>query len=145
MACIPDGMSFAANTVSVNTRHSPECSKRDGRNWKRCNCRKWLYVYVSGEGSRISAGSLPWEQAERVAQAERDRRDPGKKKLQEIKEHGTQKAIAQWPKNITVTDVTDRWIAAQKIASQETAAISGRAAKEYRHGPLPGELRTSRI
>jgi site-specific recombinase XerD len=78
---------------------------------------------------RITANTRSWEQAERAAQAERDGRDPVKKKLQEIEDHEVQKADLRRTKNITVAVATDRWIAAQKIDSAETAAIYNTAAR----------------
>jgi hypothetical protein len=73
-------------TISVFTRHSTECPKSDNPQWKRCNCRKSLYIREGGKTTYVSAKTRSWEQAERIAQAERDKRDPVKVKLQNIAE-----------------------------------------------------------
>jgi hypothetical protein len=123
---------YLQTTVSVFTRHSSDCPKRDDRNWKRCRCRKWLYIFEAGQDRRMTAGTRSWEQTELVARAERDRRDPVKMKLQEIKDHEAQVTAAQRSQSITIADATGRWIAAQKFESEHTAEIYGRAAKRIR-------------
>ncbi len=110
-------------TVSVYARHKAGCSKKEDRNWKRCRCRKWLYIFEDGKPTRVTVNTRSWEQAERAAQVERDRRDPVKKKLQEISEHESRKAASQKAKNITVQVATERWLAAQKLTSRGTATI----------------------
>jgi integrase len=52
--------------VTVFTRHSPTCAHKGKRDYKRCNCRKWLYV----EGSRkpVSAKTRSWETAQTKAE-----------------------------------------------------------------------------
>ncbi|HYV74635.1 MAG TPA: hypothetical protein VFB24_10285, partial [Candidatus Binatia bacterium] len=52
-------------TITVFTRHSDNCPHKHDRYWKRCRCRKWLYV----EGSRkpITAKTRSWADAERKA------------------------------------------------------------------------------
>jgi hypothetical protein len=119
----------ATCTISVFTRHAPDCPKASDRNWKRCKCRKALYIYEDGHDHIVSARTRSWEQAERFAQTERDRRDPVKRKMLEIAEEEAQKAASTKAQNITVKVATDRWLAAQKIASEETAAIYRTAAK----------------
>jgi site-specific recombinase XerD len=119
----------ATTTISVFTRHSPDCPKVSKRDWKRCNCRKAIYIYEDGHDHIVSARTRSWEQAERLAQAERDRRDPVKKKLVEIAEQEARKAALKKVKNITVEDATGRWLSTQKIGSEETAAIYKTAAK----------------
>ena len=60
---------IASFTITVFTRHSAECPKAPNPQWKRCNFR--------GKTAYLSAKTRSWEQAERVAQIERDnRRDP---------------------------------------------------------------------
>lgn len=51
--------------VTVFTRHSSDCARKDDRYSKKCDCRKWLYV----EGSRkpISAKTRSWQEAEKKA------------------------------------------------------------------------------
>lgn len=52
-------------TIDVFTRHSADCPHKDDRYWKRCRCRKWLYI----EGSRkpVAARTRSWEEAQRKA------------------------------------------------------------------------------
>ncbi len=71
-------------TISVFTRHSGDCPKRRDPHWKRCQCRKSLYIREHGKTVYISAKTRSWEQAERVAARERDKRDPVKMELQKI-------------------------------------------------------------
>jgi len=67
-------------------RHSSDCPKRDDPQWKRCNCRKSLYIREGGKTRYLSAQTRSWEQAGRMAQAERDLRDPVQIELQKIAE-----------------------------------------------------------
>src|ERR1035441_501869 len=71
-------------TISVFTRHNEDCPKAADRYWKRCKCRKALYIYEGGRDSTVSARTRSWEHAELFAQTERDRRDPVKLRLQGI-------------------------------------------------------------
>ena len=116
-------------TVTVYTRHTAACPKRTDRYWRRCNCRKALYIYEGGAEQRISARTKSWEQAEKLAQAERDRRDPVKQKLREIEEAEAQRVALLCAKAITVPDATDRWLRAQRWKSKETETIFRCAAK----------------
>ena len=63
---------------------------------------------------------MTWEQAEKLAQTERDRRDPVTQKL---------RVALLCAKAITVPDVTDRWLRAQRWKSKETETIFRCAAK----------------
>jgi hypothetical protein len=49
--------------VTVFTWHAARCPHKNNRYYKRCNCRKWLYV----EGSRkpFSAKTRSWAEAEK--------------------------------------------------------------------------------
>jgi integrase/recombinase XerD len=49
----------------VYVRHSDDCPHKENKFWRRCRCRKW--IYVPGEVRRISAKTRSWEQAEREA------------------------------------------------------------------------------
>jgi hypothetical protein len=75
---------LATFTITPFTRHSPECAKKDNPQWKRCNCRKHLYIYELGKVTYVSARTRSWEQAERVAQSGRDKHDPVKIELAKI-------------------------------------------------------------
>jgi integrase len=103
-------------TVTVFARHSGECKKTDPQ-WKRCNCRKSLYIYANGKVTYRSAKTRSWEQAERVAQAERDSRDPVKLRLREIEAAESAKAAVA----ITVVAALDRWTKGFKDQPPSTA------------------------
>jgi hypothetical protein len=119
-------------TVTVYTRDTADCPKRDDRYWKRCKCRKALYIHENGRDRKVSARTRSWEQAERLAQLERDRRDPAKRLLQEIKEQEVQKRSLQQEKNITVQDASDQWYATKKFKTSKTSSIYGRAARRIK-------------
>ena len=76
----------------------------------------------------MSARTRSWEQAERLAQAERDLRDPVQIALRRIKEQEAAKIAAEKAQNITLAAACDRWIASQKFKSDKTATIYRRAA-----------------
>jgi hypothetical protein len=102
-------------TVTPFTRHSPECPKKDNPQWKRCKCRKSLYIYEAGKVAYKSAKTRSWEQAERVAQAERDARDPVKRELARIAaEEEVKKEAAKIPK-CSIEAALDQWIAGFKV------------------------------
>ncbi|MGD0680416.1 MAG: hypothetical protein ABR990_00080 [Terracidiphilus sp.] len=94
-------------TISVFTRHQPECPKRDDPTWKRCKCCKSLYIYEGGKVRYVSARTRSWEQAERVARAESDKRDPVKQELARIE---AKKAA----KDCSLSDALDQWISGIK-------------------------------
>src|ERR1035437_1326521 len=85
----------ATTTISVYTRHSPDCSKREDPTWKRCNCRKALYIYENGRDRRVSAKTRSWSAAQDLATSELAKRDPVKRALQELKEREEAKAAEE--------------------------------------------------
>src|ERR1700683_795445 len=78
--------SITSFNVSVFARHSVDCPYHKNPQWKRCDCRKSLYIREGGKTTYISAKTRSWEQTELMAQAERDKRDPVKLELQKIAE-----------------------------------------------------------
>lgn len=78
-------------TITVFTRHSGDCSKQNDPQWKRCKCRKSLYIREGGKTRYMSAKTRSWEEAERVARAELDKRDPVKIALQQISANARRK------------------------------------------------------
>jgi site-specific recombinase XerD len=111
-------------TVSVFTRHSADCSYKDNSQWRRCKCRKSLYIREGGKTTYISAKTRSWEEADRVAQAERDKRDPVKVELRRIAlAEASKKAAereAKAAKQIKVEIALDRWIASRKMTPGPT-------------------------
>ena len=73
--------SIANFTITVFTRHTAECPEAGNPQWNRCDCRKSLYIREAGKTTYVSANTPSWDAAERVAQAERDKRDPVKIEL----------------------------------------------------------------
>ena len=119
-------------TVTVFTRHSADCKKSDPQ-WKRCNCRKSLYIYADGKVTYKSAKTRSWETAEKAAQAERDARDPVLMRLKEIADAESAKASGA----ITVEAATDRWLKGFKEQPPSTAkAYRGMTAKVTRWATL---------
>lgn len=108
-----------AKTVSVYTRHSLECPKKDNPQWRRCKCRKWLYIYVDGEDRSRSAKTRSWEEAERQARVIRDSMDSVKQRELELLER-EQAAAAE---AVTLETALDRWLAAKKDQSKGTAIV----------------------
>ncbi|MGB9078161.1 MAG: hypothetical protein WCC26_15075, partial [Terracidiphilus sp.] len=86
-------------TIAVFTRHNDDCSKRKDPTWRRCKCRKSIYIYENGSKSYISAKTRSWEQAERVAQEMRDQRDPIKRAEAKLK-----------ARESLLADALDQWI-----------------------------------
>ena len=107
---------ITTTTVTVFTRHSADCKKTDPQ-WKRCNCRKSLYIYADGKVTYKSAKTRSWETAEKAAQAERDARDPVLLRLKEINDDVSAKTAGA----ITVETATHRWLKGFKVQPSSTA------------------------
>jgi integrase len=133
-------MPRSVTTVSVYTRHSPDCPKKADSTWRRCRCRKYLYIYEGGRAKQVSAKTRTWEKAEKLAEAERARRDPVNIELEKIKEREAQQAAllakqaaAEQEKNTTVDDAVDRWIATLKYKTPQTLATYARAGRRIKN------------
>lgn len=116
---------IATLTISVFTRHSPECPQRDNPQWKRCRCRKSLYFYEDGKARYLSARTRSWEQAERVAQRERDARDPLRKELAKLAAMEEAKKAAAKCREYSIDDALDQWIAGFKAKGATASAYAG--------------------
>jgi hypothetical protein len=46
-------------TITVFTRHSGDCPKRHAPQWKRCQCRKSLYIREHGKTVYVTAKRAP--------------------------------------------------------------------------------------
>jgi hypothetical protein len=89
--------------------------KRDDPQWKRCKCRKSLYIREGGKTRYLSAKTRSWEQAERMAQAERDLRDSVQIELQRIAESEAAKdALRLKP----LGDALEQWLAGMKTPGE---------------------------
>jgi integrase/recombinase XerD len=73
-------------TVSVYTRHSANCSKRQNKEWKDCDCPKSLYVFQDGKNFRISARTRSWKKAEGLKREVEDSLDPVQAQLRRMKD-----------------------------------------------------------
>lgn len=51
-------------TVSVYTRHSETCDRKDDSTWRRCRCMKWLYINENGGRRQVSAKTRSWDRAQ---------------------------------------------------------------------------------
>lgn len=71
-------------TVAVYTRHKPACPNKGNPYWRKCRCRKYLYIYANGASRQISAKTRSWEKAEDEAQKIRDSLDPTKQLQREL-------------------------------------------------------------
>jgi hypothetical protein len=60
---------ISTSTISVFARHSADCPQRENPQWRRCKCRKSLYIYERGKVSYKSAKTRSWKQAEKFPQA----------------------------------------------------------------------------
>ncbi len=105
---------IASFTITVFTRHSEDCPKAANPQWKRCDCRKSLYIREGGKTVYVSAKTRSWEQAERVAQVERDKRDPVKVELQKIAESEAAKEAARQQKTVPLSDALKEWLGRMK-------------------------------
>jgi integrase/recombinase XerD len=117
-------------TVTVFTRHSDDCNKRDNPQWKQCSCRKSLYLYENGKVRYVSAKTRSWEQAEKLAREEMDARDPVKKALKAIEDKEAEKARQAQAKEITIDAALDEWLAGIKRKSRSrTVQLQSLASK----------------
>jgi integrase/recombinase XerD len=106
---------LASLTISVFTRHSADCPKGDESQWRRCRCRKSIYIREHGKTVYLSAKTRSWTEAEEVAQREPDKRNPVKIELQKIAE--TKKALLK-----PIDEALDQWIAGMKSPTETSVA-----------------------
>jgi hypothetical protein len=80
----------------------------------------------------VSAKTRFREQAEKFAQAERDRCNPLGERLREVEGQKAHKSTLQQTQDITVLDATERWVASQRPEMIGTARIYKRASARIR-------------
>jgi integrase/recombinase XerD len=96
-------------TVSVRTRHSDTCSKKDkGGDYRKCNCMKQLRFQKDGKEWFRSAATRSWEKAEDRATEVRDGWDPVKQKLKALEAH---KAAEDDLRLVKIEVALTRWFA----------------------------------
>jgi integrase/recombinase XerD len=71
--------------VTIYARHSSGCSRKSDRYWKRCDCRKWIYVSHDGSDYRFSAAPRSWQQAEGLRAEIFDSLGPDKHELRKLR------------------------------------------------------------
>ena len=95
-------------TIEVYTRHSKDCPDRDrpeGNYWKKCACRKSLYISQPRKKPlRKSANTRSWEAAEDLKRDIQDWLDPVKSELRRLKE-------GAHSKRTTLNDAIDLFLA----------------------------------
>jgi hypothetical protein len=124
----------ATATITVFTRHSPDCPKKDVRYWKRYTCRKALYIYEDGRDRTISAKTRSWAKTDEFAKSEQAERDPLRRKLRQVEAKEEEKRVAASTKNITVTDALNRWIAGlngRRLANSKVHATFARKVQAW--------------
>jgi len=104
-------------TISVFTRHSVNCPSRDKPQWRRCKCRKSIYIREGGKTTCVSAKTRSWDAAELVAKAERDKRDPVTIELQKIAEAEAIREAARLPLLKPLSDALEQWLIGMKSPS----------------------------
>jgi site-specific recombinase XerD len=124
----------STTTISVFTRHAADCPQTNPQ-WKRCRCRKSLYIYEDGKVRYKSAKTRSWEQAERVAQAERDLRNPVMIQLREIeaqKAAAAERASELEANQVTIEVALDRWLKSHKKLSGSSESAYRVVARKFR-------------
>jgi integrase len=141
----------STTTVTVFVRHGTYkgkiCPKTDP-GWKQCKCRKSLYIYdgskTTGKTKYMSARTRSWEQAEKLAQVERDKRDPGKILIQEIKAEEAKKAAAIKGGTLTVEVAVGRWLLSLPEEKEVTQTVRNRAAWRIKEWAKDQKIETVR-
>lgn len=122
-------LSPSTTTIKVIVRHGTKCKREHpglSQDYQDCNCRKSIYIYENGEDHPIAAKTRSWSEAEKLAQAERDKRDPDKQKVKELEARlaaaQAQAEATTSKKTLTIEEATERWAKAQKGVEASTAA-----------------------
>jgi integrase/recombinase XerD len=118
---MPTAEPIASLTITVFTRHSGDCPQTNPQ-WKRCDCRKSLYIYENGKVTYKSAKTRSWTQAEKIAQAERDLRDPVKMELLKIAEKEAAKQAAELAKLKPLREALEQWLKGMKTPGGSSVA-----------------------
>lgn len=80
-------------TVEVFVRHIKRCRNRSrGKDYRKCACPKYLYIYRHGNTQRISAKTNSWVKADKQAQ---DIRDSWTPELAELKRLRAEKELGR--------------------------------------------------
>lgn len=112
----------ATKTVSVYSRHLSTCPHKDEPYYrgKGCDCPRWIYVNDGSERRRFSAKTRNWARAESIAQEERSKLDPVKRKLVEIEEEDRRAKAARQAARIEIDVALNRWLDSEKDITSGT-------------------------
>ena len=110
-------MRITTETVRVYTRHDPDCPRVDDPQWRRCKCRKYLYIYKDSKDRGISAKTRSWDVAEKKARAIMDTWDPLRRLQRELEE---KKRQARNNNDITLEYALERWVDSKSKKNEET-------------------------
>jgi hypothetical protein len=72
--------------LSVYSRHSDNCPKKNDINWKRCRCPKWINGTLEGGFIRKTAKTRSWEKAEELKRKWEEAAGPKKVEVVTIEE-----------------------------------------------------------
>jgi integrase len=64
--------------LSVYTRHSKDCPKKEDAHWRRCRCLKWINGTLDSQFIRKTAKTRSWEKAEELKRAWEEAASPKK-------------------------------------------------------------------
>lgn len=129
---MPDATEAKPETFSIKviTRHSAGCPKKGDPLYRKCQCRKSLYLYESGKVRYLSAKTRSWTKAEEHMRKLIDARDPVKRALIEIEQREKEKAAALAARRVAISDGLDQWIAGIAKRSRSRAVqLSSMASK----------------
>lgn len=139
----------SSTNIKVITRHSKACRKSHPEykvDYKKCNCRKAIYIYENGKDMVISAKTRTWDEANRLGDEQRELRDPVKRKVREIEERQAAKesaaAAEMKAKTLTIVDATERWLKAQKGVSKCTSRLHRRVRDRIRLWAADNNIKT---
>jgi integrase/recombinase XerD len=128
-------------TVTVFTRHAEGCTHAGNAQWKRCQCRKHLYIRSGGKTVFMSAKTRSWEKAEQLARQERERRDPANEGRVFA---DAAKAKQEESQRVSFPGAVDQWLASLKLSNDGTRKIydtTTRKLKVWAAGEGIAELR----
>ena len=122
-------VSPSTTTIKVIVRHGTVCKRENpglGEDYQDCNCRKSIYIRENGKHNAFKAGTRIWADAVKIAQDEKDKRNPDKQKVKELEARlaavQAQAEAAVAKKTLTIEEATERWAKAQKGVEVSTAA-----------------------
>jgi hypothetical protein len=106
------------NSVELFVRHTRNCPHwSSGRDFRKCKCPKYLYIYKDGTAARISAKTSSWSEAEKKAQEVRDSWVP---ELAELKRLRAEKQMGR----IRVEEAVDVYIADMRTRNQRATTVA---------------------